>query len=58
MDLVQAKLLVRSEGHEPHVVPERCSAITLVARPNTVILWQKDGKVDSAQAGDPVELED
>jgi len=40
------------------LVPENCDAITLVARPNTVVLWQKNGLVTTASAGDPVELED
>ena len=58
MKVTQAKLLVRSKGHEPYLVPENCTAITLVARPNTVVLWQNNGLITTASAGDPVELED
>lgn len=57
MSVTSAKAIVTAVGHKVHLVPENCTAITLQARPNTVILWQKDGKITAAQAGDPVELE-
>ena len=53
--VAQAKVL--AEGHEVYLVPEDAMAITLQARPNTVILWQEDGIVSSVQAGDGLELD-
>ncbi len=49
--------MVKVAGHKAYVVPEGVAAITLQARPNTVILWQEDGKISSAEAGDGLELD-
>lgn len=51
-----AKEMVKAAGHKPYLVPEGVAAITLEAKPNTVVLWQKKGKVSTAQAGDGLEL--
>lgn len=55
MSLHAAEAAVRKAGHKVYVVPEG-AAITLIARPNTVILWNKSSKVTKASAGDPLEL--
>jgi len=52
-----AEAMVKAAGHEAYVVPEDAMAITLQARPNTVILWQENGLVSLAQPGDPLEVE-
>lgn len=52
-----AQEMVKAAGHEIEIVPEEAQAITLQARPNTVILWQEAGLVSFAQAGDGLELE-
>jgi hypothetical protein len=56
VDIIQAELRVKGKGYEAYVVPEGC-AITMILRPNTVILWQKDEKVTMAEAGNIDELE-
>lgn len=53
-----AEVKVEAEGHEVYLVPEEAMAITLQARPNTVILWQEGGLVSLAQAGDGLELDE
>ena len=58
MDLDQAKNLIKSNHHDMHLVPEECIAISLLARPNTIIIFQENGKVKSAGPGDGCELED
>lgn len=55
LTVAQAKVL--AAGHQVELVPEEAMAITLQARPNTVILWQKNGKVSFAEAGDGLELD-
>jgi ABC-type microcin C transport system permease subunit YejB len=57
LSVVVAQAKVLAEGHEVYLVPEDAMAITLQARPNTVILWQEDGIVSSVQAGDGLELD-
>jgi hypothetical protein len=59
VDTTQAELRVKGKGYEAYVVPSECAAITMILRPNTVILWQqdRDGIVSLAQAGNPDELE-
>ncbi len=52
-----AERMVKVAGHTPYLVPEGVMAITLQARPNTVILWQEKGKVVTAEAGDGLELD-
>lgn len=54
----KAQELVKAAGHQVDLIPEDCMAITLQARPNTVILWQENGLVTLAQAGDPLELDE
>lgn len=56
LDVKAAKALVKKEGHYAAVYPEG-QPITLQARPNTVLLWERDGRVVCATAGDPLELE-
>lgn len=58
LDTNEAVAKVKAEGFEEYVVPQGIEAITSVARPKTVVLWERNGKVSAAQAGDPVELED
>ena len=58
LDTDEAIALVYKTKHTCYLVPEGCRAITMIARPNTVVLWQDDGKISSASAGDPLELED
>lgn len=53
-----AEEMVKAAGHRPYTVPEGVVAITLEAKPNTVVLWQEDGKVSTAQAGDGLELDE
>lgn len=48
--------MVKTAGYKAHLVPEGCKAISAIARGNTVVLWQKDGVVTRATAGDPLEL--
>jgi hypothetical protein len=57
LEVSKAEELVLAEGHLVELVPEECNAITSQARGNTVILWQKDGKITNADAGDPLELD-
>ena len=52
-----AEEMVEASLHEAYIVPEEAMAITLQARPNTVILWQEGGLVSIAQAGDGLELD-
>lgn len=56
IDIAEAK--VRAAGHIPYTVPEEAMAITLEAKPNTVVLWQEGGLVSIAQAGDGLELDE
>ena len=58
MEVMDAKAAVLAEGHIPYTVPEECSAVASIARMNTVVLWQRDGKIFSADPGDPFELKD
>ena len=53
-----AEEMVKAAGHQAEIIPEDAMAITLQARPNTVILWQENGLVSLAQAGDPLELDE
>jgi hypothetical protein len=57
MDLNQAKNLIKRNHHDMYLVPEECVAINLLARPNTIIIFQENGKVKSAGPGDGCELE-
>ncbi len=52
----EAEEKVHASKHETWVVPEE-TIMTSIARPNLVILYEKDGKVVTALAGDPVELD-
>ena len=52
-----AEEMVKAAGHVAYTVPEEAMAITLEAKPNTVVIWQQDGLVNLAQAGDGVELD-
>jgi hypothetical protein len=56
MAVEKAKQAVEMAGHIAYVVPEGF-VIAAVAYPNTVILWQMEGRILVAQAGDPIELE-
>lgn len=53
-----ATKIAKDAGHKVWLIPEGVDAIPLLAMPNTVILWQENGKVATAQAGDGLELED
>jgi hypothetical protein len=55
MPLNLARLVVSQEGHVAEEYPHK-TIITLQARPNTVLLFHKDGRVAHASAGDPLEL--
>lgn len=52
----EAERLVKSEGHEAMVI-ESGIAIAAIAIANTVILWEDEGVVKLASAGDPLELD-
>lgn len=51
-----AIIMVKAAGYLPHLVTEGVRAITAVARGNTVVLWQENGLIRKATAGDPLEL--
>jgi hypothetical protein len=53
-----AEEMVKAAKHQVEIVPEDAMAITLQARPNTIILWQENGLVSLAQAGDPLETDE
>jgi hypothetical protein len=53
-----AEEMVKAAGHVSYTVPEGAMAITLEAKPNTVVLWQENGLVNLAQAGDGLELDE
>src|SRR6266699_1287584 len=53
----QAKRLVMQHGYDWEMYAHD-SIRTLLAVSNTVLLWKKDGLVELATAGDPVEVED
>ena len=53
-----AEKLAKAAGHKVWLLPEGTMAIPLMAQPNTVILWQENGLVATAQAGDGLELDD
>jgi len=55
MSVKAAVKFAKLQGHESEVIPEGM-AITQQARPNTVLLWEKDGVIVEATAGDPTEL--
>jgi len=57
MTVKDAEKAVLAKKHIPYLVPEDCNAIPSLARGNTVVLWQKDGKIWAADPGDPLELE-
>lgn len=50
--------MVMAVGHIPYLVAEGYGAITMLAKPNTVVLWQENGKISVAEAGDGLELGD
>lgn len=52
-----AEEMIKAAGHQMDLIPEDAMAITLQARPNTIIVWQEAGLVSLAQAGDGLELE-
>ncbi len=56
LSVTKAKKLIKAAELKPMVIPEECTAVTSIARSKTVIVWQKDGKVRSAEAGDPCEI--
>ena len=58
MDIADAEEAIMAEGHVPHLLPEGSIAVPAIAVGNTILLWQKDGKIFSADPGDPFELED
>ena len=53
--LKKAKKMVKDAGHV--VLATEAQAITLIARPNTVILWNDSKTVTRASAGDGLELD-
>lgn len=57
LSLDVAEERVKAAGHVSYTVPEEAMAITLEAKPNTVVLWQENGLVSIAQAGDGLELD-
>lgn len=58
LDVGEAERRARAAGYVVETVPENCIAITSISRPDTVVLWQKSGKIQSANAGDPTQLDD
>lgn len=57
LSMAEAREKVGAAGHEHYDVPAGC-AMTMEAKPNTVVLWEKDGRVKATSAGDGLELED
>lgn len=55
MSVKAAQKFAKLHGHESEVIPDGV-VITQIARPNTVLLWEKDGVIVNATAGDPTEL--
>lgn len=55
MPLGMARLVISQARHKIEEYPHN-SIITMQARPNTVLLFHKDGNVVLACAGDPLEL--
>jgi hypothetical protein len=55
--IYEAERLVIAEDYEAFVVAQDVECIPSLTRPKTVILWQKDGKIRSAEPGDFSELE-
>lgn len=55
IDVAEQKVV--AAGYQVYIVPEEAVAITLEAKPNTVVLWQEAGLVSIAQAGDGLELD-
>lgn len=52
----EAKIEIMRTDHEIELCPEG-GAITAQARPNTIILFQRDNRVINVAAGDPLELD-
>jgi len=48
---------IKRYGYKTFLVPENCNAITMIARPQTIIVWQKDNVVTGIEMGDPTELD-
>lgn len=57
MTIEEATKTVRANHHDVNLIPESIIAINSVAKPNTIVLWQENGKVKLAVAGDPCEVE-
>lgn len=55
LTVAKAKKLVKAAGHS--AMATEAKAITLIARPNTVILWSDGKLVTRANAGDGLELD-
>jgi hypothetical protein len=51
-----AEKAVRGKKFEPMLVDENVMAVSAVARPDTVILWQRAGVIERASVGDPAQL--
>jgi hypothetical protein len=58
LPVTTAEEMVKSMQLTAYVVPEGVHAIPLIAMPNTVVLWQKNGKVVVANGGDGVEVDE
>lgn len=57
MPVESAEETVRDAGWKPQVYPVN-AVITALAFPDHVFLWERNGVVEFATAGDPIQLED
>jgi hypothetical protein len=55
LTIKDARIEVLKIGYEPYAIPEGSMAMTTLALPKTIVLWQKAGKVEKAVLGDPTE---
>lgn len=53
----EASIMIKNAGLKLELIPEGCIATTMQARHKTVIVFQENGFVSEAMAGDGLELE-
>ena len=57
LPIVEAERAVLAAGHRVYIIDPQAAAITLIARPNMVLLWNDGTVVKRANAGDGLELD-
>jgi len=55
--LAKAKKMCTAAGHKSWAIDPEAKAITFIAYPNTVLIWNDGKKVTRANAGDGLELD-